>query len=543
MKKQTAFWIVALLAVIAAAAVLAPLQMMPYGRDQALFATVAQVMERQSLSVQDVWIVRAPGIFLWMSGVRRLVGPYQEHARRAEWAWMVLPCLAAALAAHAWTRRSLLATGLAPVLLAIRYAGGGFTHTLQPSGLALLPLLLALGVWGPPGRERPFKRIAVAGLLLGCATIFAGEAVWLGIALVVVEFLAAARGAALKRANRATTIFSLTLLLPPLTSFFWMVAINQWSLLAPTINARIQEFTTPPPLFPADLLVVALLGLLFWKVKESRQAAASLVTGLLTLFVIVAVFESPGDALLLEAPLVLAGTMVIVEAGRWLARQRTPTWLRGAALTVFALTLVLGGPFYAVGNQWRQFRDYLAGMPDIAWGAIYSDKTTSFDYIDTRRAAGVLEEEAARLRQSGSVDPRLFVWGAEPGLYHFSQLHPATRYLTHQPILTGDQDREQDLLNLLNQRPPEFFAVRKNDFRLPLFNGATDSRAELRRRPALHKFLTDHYELICDLYGFDIYRHRNLLLRPAMPFTRAPQRPGPPPSDLLPASTPPVAAD
>jgi len=33
MKKQTAFWIVALLAVIAAAAVLAPLQMMPYGRD------------------------------------------------------------------------------------------------------------------------------------------------------------------------------------------------------------------------------------------------------------------------------------------------------------------------------------------------------------------------------------------------------------------------------------------------------------------------------------------------------------------------------
>lgn len=541
MKKRVLFWPAALLLLIIVSAILAPLQMMPFGRDQALFATTARVMERQSLAVKDVWVVRAPGIFLWMSTARRLIGPYQEHARRLEWVWMIVTCLAAALAAHEWTRRSLLAAGLAPLLLAIRYMGGGFTHTLQPSGLALLPLLLALGVWGPPGRERSLMRIVVAGLLLGFATVFAGEAVWLGLALVLVEFLTT-RSAELKQTNRTTTVFSLVLLLPPLTSFFWMVAINDWSLLAPTIDAEVQEFSTPPPLFPVDLLVVVLLGLVYWRVKEARQAAASLVTGLLTLFLIVTIFQTPGDVLLISAPLVLAGPLIVVEAGRLLKRAGAPVWSRGLAVTIFSAGLVLGGPFLDVGTQLRQFRQYLAGTPDIVLGAYYSDKATSFDYISTRQAAGVLEQEADQMRQDGYADPRLFVWGAEPGLYHFSQVYPATRYLTNQPIIQGGEEQWRDLLSLLVQRPPELFAVRKNDTRLPLFNNDTDSRAELRKHPVLYQFLTDHYELISDNYDFDLYRYRDLVRRPEEPFTRAPNRPGPPkiaePSAPTPAAVP-----
>lgn len=501
MKQKLTFWAALVVAAALATAILAPLQAMPFGRDQALLATGARVMSERGWSVEQCWYVRAPGAFLWMALAHGLVGPLEGDARTLEWVWMLVACLAAALAAYEWSRQSRWAAVLAASLLAVRYVGGGFGQTLEPSGLALLPLLLAMGLWGPIGRERSWVRSVMAGLLLGVATLFSGVAIWLALALAGSELLLAKRGQTLAKAHRDAMVFSGGVFVLPAAYFALTLAFVDWAYIKPTLGATIQNFATQPPLFAVDYFVLIVLGLFVWKQPSSRAAAVPLAAAIIVMGGVSLAFAEPTDRLIVFGPLAVAGAWCVIEGLRWFQEQQTPRYLRGIALVVFSLTLLLGGPWWNAVGQWRHFCRYLAGAYVTELAAVHNNAVTSYSYVGLREAAGQLE----RLRRHGN--DRLLVWGAEPGLYHFSGMPPASRFLTHVPLLNDDADGalRAELESLLRDNPPEFVAVRFDDNNLPHLAGATDSRDALRHVPGLVASLAAHYRRVWTGFGFDLY--------------------------------------
>jgi hypothetical protein len=502
MKPKWPFWAALIFAAVAAALVLAPLQAMPFGRDQALFAVGGKLLAEHGLSTADFWHVRAPGVFGFMAAVRTLVGPLESHARLVEWVWMLLACLAAGWVAYRLTRRSLLALVLAAVLLAVRFLAGGFEQTLQPAGLAALPLLTALVVWGPIGRERKLSRTLVAGLLIGVATLFSGEAIWVVIALVTSEFALAENGEGFRRANREATLLAAASIVLPVVFFVATLATTPWGALKPTLGAMIQAFSDEPRDYAIDLVVTVGLALAVWKRRDLRTTGLPLLLTILAYVLVSAVFQAPGDRLLLLGPLAVATAWAVATGLQWLAAQGLPRWLRGLALVAFSAAALLGQPWTAAVDQWRHFSHFLRGEYAEQYAGRFSDPTTDFSYANVRRAAGVLEQ------LDGGRASRLFVWGAEPGLYHYSGLAGATRFYTHIPILTADDPvpLQQEILDVFSFDPPQWVVVCSADERQPVLRAGRDSRALLDTAPPIRDEVLRNYEIVWQSPEYTIHR-------------------------------------
>jgi len=210
-----------------------------------------------------------------------------------------------------------------------------------------------------------------------------------------------------------------------------------------------------------------------------------------------------------------------VTAGvRWTARQGLPRWIGASALVAFSAALVLGGPWLDAYRQWNTFAHYLRGEDVVAYSGRFNHAPSDFSYRATR-------EIAVELKRRARPGERLLVWGAEPGLYRYSGLPPATRFLTHAPILTADDPvpLQQEVLDEFSIRQPEWIVVRHGDQHLPFFHGRRDSREALKDVPPLHDTIAAQYTVVEDRFGFAIHQftHQG---------ARVPERPGPPPIPL-----------
>ncbi|NLH49599.1 MAG: hypothetical protein GX444_13510 [Myxococcales bacterium] len=502
MKNGLRFWLVAAATACLVTIFLAPLQMMPFGRDQAGFAVGAHLQEKQGFSLDHFWNVRPPGMVFWMLAARELIGPLEENARRLEWIWMILTCMIAAIVAYEWTERSRLAAVLAALLLASRYLAGGFTQTMQPAGLALLPLLLSLLCWGPGGKPRSRRRLLAGGFLLSLATLFAAKAVWTAPALIGFEWFYRRRESPADNRIGDLSFFIAGLVGLPILLLFWWLGGIDWSSIWQIFQGRLNEYATTPNFFPLDVLTVLALGFLFIRAAPPRPACGQLAVLLLVLGAATALSSAGTDRLLAFGPLAV-GAAVTVAEGAALINRRWPTrilpWLVGALLS---LIFLFGGPWLNASRQWHYFLRYLGGDSVFYLADFFNDPETSFSYAVTREAAG----EISRLTRP---DWRLFVWGSEPGLYHYSGLTPAGNCLALAPVLDGGTARRRTL-ELFQDHPPEVVAVRENDPLTPHLHGFRNSRDTLVSFPAIHRALIEQYRIAGRVFDFTLYLRRDL---------------------------------
>jgi hypothetical protein len=162
-------WVIGGLVATAAALLLLPSLLYPFGRDQGVFTDVAAVLLRGGVPYRDVWDIKPPGIYALYTAIVGLFGPRIVAIRAVD-----LALQAATAAALYMLGRTLLGSGpaaLGALWYAALYLRCGYWGMAQAEGFANLPTLLALFLWLAGWRAQRPACMFSAGILAGSAAL------------------------------------------------------------------------------------------------------------------------------------------------------------------------------------------------------------------------------------------------------------------------------------------------------------------------------------------------------------------------------------
>ena len=495
------------LAGLAVAFFLAQLLAFGYGRDQGIYAVVADAVLRGGAPYRDAWDFKPPGIHLVFAFARGLFGPDPIAIRGVEAAALLSLAPAFALA----TRRALgsAAPGLLGALLAIAgYVPLEFWNTAQPEGFAAVAMVWAVvaaaRAEGDASPRRAALAAGAAGLLYGAAalgkpTLALGLPVSLGFAL------SAPAGAGRRHRVRAAALVAAGLagaVLAPAGALAWLAARGalgdaREALLgfAPGYTALGLAGASPhalvarafawwlSPLAPFNLFGLSALLLLRPLAARERRLA--------THFVGVAASTLLGVALQAKffgyhfAPAIVltAGAAGIGAWKLWLRVRGRPLALAATALLVALLPRLELPGLPTVRPFWARTPARLGAWLDPAQWPEVADRLHSGDDVDARanRAA------AAWLARRVPVGAPIFVWGFEPVLYDLAGRRPASRYVYDVPQRSAwaSPAHRETLLRELRATPPAAVVLVHGDAIPDVTGDPRDSAQALEDFPAL----------------------------------------------------------
>ena len=139
-----------------------------YGRDQGIYAMVAETIRRGGMPYRDAWDFKPPGIFLIYLASRLLFGPAQVGIRVLEVAGLLAQCVALVRLSERFFR-SRTAGFIASALAVLCHAQLDFWHTAQPESFGGMLTVFALLIAARRHDEPAPRRGALfwAGVLFG----------------------------------------------------------------------------------------------------------------------------------------------------------------------------------------------------------------------------------------------------------------------------------------------------------------------------------------------------------------------------------------
>lgn len=517
--------VVSLLAVLAVGAVLlSPLLTYPLGRDQGVFATVADVMQRGGMPYKDAWDTKPPGIFyvFWLSF--RLFGRSEMAPRLLDLLWM----LATAVAVWALARRLLsswagVAAGL---ILTFRYVTHGYYwHTTQCDGFAALPLTLAaLALVAAEERKSP-RWAAASGALVAVAIGFKFTlGIFLVLPLVAIGTSSAesirprlARAAACLAGCAGVLLLVGALMwragaLKPMveTLFVWdsqYARVEVSGLQQHNTLQEIARFLIGDPLrllFPIGLL--AIVG--------ATDLAVRPESGRMRWFV-------PAWALAMTAQIwvqgryysyhwlpVLPPLAILAAQGlrsaALLPARASKQWVERAVSVggIFALCAFLAFAYWSFLKF--PIRHLMGRVPRETYLRGFDAATqTDFSLLEDRKVADWLQEHT-------DATDAVFVWGFESLVYFLAGRPPASRFIHNLPLIAhwSPPEWRAELVRDIEDRRPLYILVVRNDAQPWLAGRWDDSASQLAQYPELAAVLKQHYALRESIEDFDIWEHR-----------------------------------
>lgn len=513
---------VLLLSLAAGAALLSPLLAYPFGRDQGVFATAADVLARGGVPYRDFWDVKPPGIFClyWVSFA--LFGRSMLAPRLLDLLWML-----ATAGAIAYLGRRLLspwAGAAGAFFFLIRYvAGNSFWNTTQPDGFAALPLVLAAGALVSAEEKRKTGMAALCGGLIGLAVLLKFT---LGAFLVVplLAVLLSRDEPRRTRVVRAAAYLAGCAAVPGLvTVALWRAgALPDMIEVLFTWNAEYSRLRVPIPLardpvrqtlrfligdphpllFPVGLLALAGAADLIARRSSGRLRWVVPTWGL----VLMASVWAQGKYYtyhwlpVLPPVALLGGYGMSFVGGRLRSSLPRPAAAALCALGIVAVLTPLGLAY------WRSLNwpvRYLAGQID------QSAFLERYDpYGDFSLAA---DREVARfIRENTLPSDHLFVWGFEPLIYFLAERPAASRFIYTVPLVTtwSPADWRRELVRDMRENQPAYIVVAHND-RLPWMTGRGDDSAEqLATFSELSDLIKTEYVRQRRIEDFEIWRRQ-----------------------------------
>ena len=534
----------ALLVVCAAAIAYLFLQisMFRYGRDQGIYATVAESMLQGGMPYRDAWDFKPPGIFAVYAFVRAIFGPAESSIRLFE--ILGLASVGAAFILFSARFFQDVRIGVVGAALAVLvHAELEFWHTAQPEsfGGMLMAWALVLATFephgdDPRGRRKQLSAWALAGACYGLAFLMkpplgAGavvssafvtfrvyrrpgfgsrwmQLVWptltmaagsiVPIAACVVWY--AARGA-LHELYDAIFVFA-----PQYTRLSWegasvlrgipgalYLAFEEWfvDLSGPTA-AGVLAALILPPIAPREregmlhilaVIAVQLAGVAWQGKFFPYHYGASLVLG--SLVAGLGAYKAWKHALGRGFPAVAA----YVAIAAFIIQTRSAT--RDTRTDFLDRCIARHQQLLGLSDMTREELDAkLYSVADVSYGA-------------NRRVAEFLRRELAPTDFA-------FIWGFEPIIYDMSERRPASRYIYNVPqrVAWAKEHTRELLMADLDARPPKAIVVEHRDV-FPVVTGdAFDSADTLKRFPALAARINDNYALATTIEDFDVYMLR-----------------------------------
>jgi hypothetical protein len=539
----------ALLVVCAAAIAYLFLQisMFRYGRDQGIYATVAESMMHGGMPYRDAWDFKPPGIFAVYAFVRAVFG-------RAEWSIRLFEVLGLASVGAAFILVSSrffqdMRIGVVGAALAVLVHGElEFWHTAQPEsfGGMLSAWALVFATFEPNGddrhgRRKLFSAWALAGVCYGMAFLMKPP---LGGGAIVSSAFVTLRAYKAARAGRPPLISrSIELAWPTLTigagAFVPIAICLGWYAARGALHDLYEAIFVFAPHYTklswegANVLrgIPGALYLAFeeWFVDLSGPTCA----GVLAAIILPPIAPREREGTLHVLGVVAVQLVGVAWQGKFFPYHYGASLVLGSlvaglgAYKVWRLALARGLPAVAAYAALSAFviqsrsatrdtrsdfldrciarHEQLLGLSDVTReeldAKLYSVADVS--YGANRRVAEFLRRELAPTDFA-------FVWGFEPIIYDMSERRPASRYIYNVPQRVAwakDQSREQ-LMADLDARPPKAIIVEHRDV-FPVVTGdALDSADTLKRFPALAARINDNYALATTIEDFDVYMRR-----------------------------------
>lgn len=525
--------------------------MFGYGRDQSIYAMVADAILRGKMPYRDAWDFKPPGIFVIYGISRLFFGPAQVGIRVIEVAGLLATCVALVRLSERFFR-SRMAGFLAAALAVLAHAQLDFWHTAQPESfggyLTVFAILLAARTPEEPVASK--RAVYFAGVLFGLTGLLkpplAGGGALLALYLAHREwhsFVAAdtvsvstsgdrsgakpagSTGARWIAAARPALWITLGGATPMVLCALWFAARGALGDLYQVLFVFTPHYTklgwegsSVGGMFYwsfiewltsyCSALSIGVLCALGFGVDRREKPFTLFVAGIIAMHLVGVTMQAKFFPYHYGATWPL--TALLAGVGFEKLRVRlAPRGAFGAAAFVVIVVLSCFGRsgtkdtedafmvrckkrvgFLLGGLRDQEGIDRLATIADVSAGA-------------NRRVAAILREQVP-------ADRPIFVWGFEPVIYDQSDRRPASRFLYNVPQRVGwsKGPMRATLLRDLAEHPPAAVVVEHRDV-FPMVTGdAIDSADTLYDFWDFYVFL-QKYRLYMKVEDLDVYLEKD----------------------------------
>ncbi len=497
-----------------------------FGRDQAIYATVAEGILHGAMPYRDVWDFKPPGIFAVYSLSFGLFGKSMMAPRLIEVAGLIAMVIGMRrLGAEFFGSRCAGLVGGA--LAALLHAQLEFWHTGQPESFAgfLTIGALVLTAVEIPRRLRHWAWAGV-GALFGIAFLLKPPLG--GGAVVCAAYLASkerARGAG-ARGVSTFVVVGLGSLFPIALCALWFAARGAlgdlwWTLgeFAPGYTQLSWEGQSAPTMF-------------YHAVEEAFfRFSALLGAGFIAAIVMRPLYDREREGFFLILGVVSVQLAGVAMQGKFFQYHYGATLplialISGAGLYKLWRRLAIGSAsgtlaFLTFVVVVASMRDAVRDVPHGFWhrSLLRTGYLLRVGPISTREE---LDQElyyvadysltadrqvASELRSRADPTDRLYIWGFEPAIYWMSELQYASRFIYDVPQRAQWQREtaRRLLLDDLKKDWPRWIVVQRRDV-FPFVTGnRLDSADSLDDFTALSREIVDNYSLVTRIEDFDIY--------------------------------------
>lgn len=514
-----------------------------YGRDQGIYAVVADAVQRGEAPYRSAWDFKPPGIYAVFALSEFGFGPGQRAIRVLE----TLALLSVFPAFALFSRRAVgsLKPGILGAAMAVfAYVPLEYWNTAQPEGFGAALLAWALVFATTPPRTGASRGIGqctgwwIAGSLYGAAALLKpplGGGIAVSIAWVAWErrstqptgqpggggprggrairapMLAFALGAALP-VLATVTYFALQGALPHLHQALFVftphyVALDfQLDRLPALFGHAIWQWLMR--MTPLNLMGLVPL-LMLRPLHPGERWAALHVLGLILVAQLGVAVQGKFFQYHFAAAFVLTGLLAGWGYWKLWLLVRNAWWSVAVAAVALVAVFTTAAPGTATLHEfWRRSaqRGWALGDPQLRQTArehLYAEGD-----VDTRA-----NHQAARwIEEHTPADASLYIWGFQPVLYDLAKRRPASRYIYNLPqraIWSRDAARVELLADLEAGRPAAIVvihgdhAVFETVARTPV-----DSDRALNDFPELVGWIADHYRFAIRIGDLEIFTRR-----------------------------------
>jgi hypothetical protein len=498
-----------------------------FGRDQGIYAVVADTILKGGMPYRDAWDFKPPGIFLTYALAQALFGKSMLAIRLLE----VLALIGASLGFERLgqvffdrPKAGLVAAAVA----ALVHAELEFWHTAQPETFAgyLTVAALVVVTLEPSNRRRWLIPLATGALFGVCALYkppMGGGILVCGAYVLTRE---QQRAAKLPQLLRAAALLVGGFALPILLVVAWVAARGAWPAFYWTFHDFVPGYTK---LNWSDAHAP---GMLYYAIDEAFMKFSALSAfGL-----IAAIAMSPIHSREREGIFLVLGIIAIQLTGVTMQGKFFP-YHYAATLTLIAFISGLGlyklfrrclmagpGSLLALGSfvvVAVSMRDGARDLPQGFWErtgmrlAFLMRQEPFRSRADLDRELAVVadynldadRQVALEIRSRTRETDPIFIWGFEPSIYFLAERPLASRWTYDVPQRTqwerGYSRRE--LLKDLSLERPKLIIVQRRDVFPSVTGSPLDSRDELPSFPELKSLIDAQYVKVREIEDFEIY--------------------------------------
>lgn len=503
------------------------ISMYSFGRDQGIYAVVADAMLDGKMPYRDAWDFKPPGIFLTYALAQGLFGKSMLAIRLLEVLGLIGTAFGLQRLGQVFFDRP-KAGLVAAAVAALVHAELEFWHTAQPETFGgFLTVAALVVVTLEPAQNRRWLVPLATGALFGLCALFkpplGGGILVCGAYVLTREQL---RAAGLPKLVRSGALLALGFAAPIVLVLGWIAARGAWPAFYWTFHDFVPGYTK----LNWDGAHAA--GMLYYALEEAFFKFSALSAfGVIAAITMTPLHGREREGIFLVLGIIAIHLTGITMQGKFFPYHYAATlllisFLAGLGLYKLFRRCLLAGPgsmlalaaFVVVAIS---MRDAVRDLPQDFWDRSVMrlsfllrqeplrsradlDRELSYvaDYnLDADR------QVALDIRSRTSSGQSVFIWGFEPSIYFLAERPLASRFTYDVPQRTPWERAfsRRELLRDLSVNRPQVIVVQRRDVFPSVTGSPLDSKDELPNFPELKALIDNQYRKAKEIEDFEIY--------------------------------------